>query len=97
MWLWTTPHAPAKWHFLTIDGEAGEAIAAHEAMQRLEIGSGRGFGSVKVRAQVGGTRWDTSVFPSKEQEGYLLPVKAAVRRAEKLAVGDMIEARLELL
>jgi hypothetical protein len=101
MWLWTTPNAPAAWHFITIDGEAGEAVAAHEAMRRLEFGPrtgrARGFGSVKVHAQVGGTRWATSVFPSKAQEGYLLPVKAAVRKAEKLSLDDMVKVRLELL
>ena len=101
LWLWTTPQAPAKWHFITIDGEAGDAIGAHEAMRRLELGprggGRRGFGSVKVRAQIGGSLWATSVFPSKAEGGYLLPVKAAVRKAEKLAAGDMAEVRLELL
>ena len=101
LWLWTTPQAPAKWHFLTIDGDAGEKIAAHEAMRRLELGPGtggrRGFGSVKVRAQIGGSEWATSVFPSKTEGGYLLPVKAAVRKAEDLSVDDMVTVRLELL
>ena len=101
LWLWTTPQAPAKWHFITIEGEAGEAIAAHEAMRRLELGpragGRRGFGSVKVRVQIGASEWATSVFPSKAEGGYLLPVKAAVRKAEKLAAGDMAEVRLELL
>ncbi len=101
LWLWTSPEAPATWHFLTIDSAAGEAIAAHEAMRRLELGprSGRarGFGSVKVRARIGGSEWATSVFPSKAHDGYLLPVKAAVRKAEKLAAGDNIAVELDLL
>jgi len=96
LWLWTTPGAPASWHFLTLDGAAGEAIAAHEAMRRLELGRGRGFGSVKVRARIGGSDWATSVFPSKTHDGYLLPVKAAVRKAEGLAAGDRVAVRLDL-
>lgn len=97
LWLWTSPEAPAAWHFLTIHGPAGEAIAAHEAIRRLELGKGRGFGSVKVRARIGGSEWATSVFPSKAHDGYLLPVKAAVRKAEALAAGDLLEVQLELL
>lgn len=97
LWLWTTPAAPAVWHFITIDGAAGQAIAAHEAMTRLEAGKGRGFGSVKVRARIGTSVWNTSVFPSKAHDGYLLPVKAAVRKVERLGTGDRTEVRLELL
>lgn len=97
LWVWQSTRGPGSWHFLTVDGEAGQAIAAHEAMRRMEMGSGRGFGSVKVEAQIGETRWRTSVFPSKHHDGYLLPVKAAVRKGEKLVEGDDVEARLTLL
>ena len=34
--------------YVTIEGAAAEAIAAHELMRRLELGRRRGFGSVKV-------------------------------------------------
>jgi hypothetical protein len=45
---------------------------------------------VYVHVSVGATRWQTSVFPSKEVSGFLLPVKASVRKAEKLAEGDVV-------
>lgn len=97
LWLWSGPEGTAAWHFLTIDGDAAAAIKAHEVMRRLEYGNGRGFGSVKVKARIGETRWATSVFPSKESGGWLLPVKLSVRRAEDLAAGDEAEVELELL
>ncbi len=97
LWVWTGGNSGGTWHFMTITGDAGEAIAVHEAMRRLEFGKGRGFGSVKVRATIGATSWNTSVFPSKESGGYLLPVKLAVRRAEDLAEGDVAQVELELL
>lgn len=97
LWLWAGPEGTAAWHFLTIDGAAAEAIRGHELLRRLEFGAGRGFGSVKVRARIGDTRWATSVFPSKESGGWLLPVKLAVRKAEDLAAGDEAEVELELL
>ncbi|MFC3101994.1 DUF1905 domain-containing protein [Altererythrobacter lauratis] len=101
LWRWAGADGSGSWHFVTLDGDAGNAIAAHEAMRRLELGAGaarnRGFGSVKVEARIGATCWRTSVFPSTAQGGYLLPVKQAVRRAEDLAEGDAVQVSLELL
>jgi Domain of unknown function (DUF1905) len=90
LWIWTTDKAPASWHFLTIDGEAAEAIHTLALMRRLEGGRKRGWGSMKVRATIGNTRWDTSIFPAKDQGGWLLPVKATVRKAEGLVAGDLV-------
>jgi hypothetical protein len=50
-----------------------------------------------VPATIGDTTWQTSVFPQKSEDGsaeWILPVKAAVRKAEDLAEGD--EAALTL-
>lgn len=94
LWIWSSPEAPASWHFLTIDGEAAEAIRATALMRRLEGGQRRGWGSIRVKATIGDTRWQTSVFPSKENGGYLLPVKAAVRKAEGLIAGDEVMVQL---
>jgi len=97
LWLWQGNASSGGWYFLTVEGDAGQAIAAHEAMRRLELGSGRGFGSVKVEVQIGRTRWQTSVFPSKSHDGYLLPVKAAVRRKEGLVEGENVRAQLKMI
>jgi len=94
LWRWTTPAAPAVWHFITIDGAAGEALSATALMRRLE-GLSRGFGSIKVVATIGDSSFKTSVFPSKEL-GWLLPVKAAVRKAEGIGEGDAVEVVLEV-
>jgi hypothetical protein len=96
LWLWTG-ESQGTWHFLTITGDPAAEIRTHEALRRLELGKGRGFGSVRVRARIGGSDWATSVFPSKETGGYVLPVKAVVRKAEGLTAGDEVEVELELL
>jgi hypothetical protein len=94
LWRWTGGKAAVSWHFLTIGGEAGEALSATALMRRLE-GLGRGFGSLKVTATIGSSQWQTSVFPSRE-DGWILPVKAAVRKAEALGEGDEVEVVLEV-
>ena len=82
--------------YVTIDGAAAEAISAHELMRRLELGRRRGFGSVKVEAAIGGSRWSTSVFPLNAG-GYLLLVKAEIRKRAGLSAGDEVTVALKLL
>lgn len=94
LWRWTSSTGTGTWHFLTIDGAAGEALSGTALMRRLEKSIG-GFGSLKVSAQIGDSVFKTSLFPSK-QLGWLLPVKAAVRKAEGLSEGDLVEVVLEV-
>jgi Domain of unknown function (DUF1905) len=96
LWLWSTDKAPASWHFLTIDGTAADAIHGLALMRRLESGKRRGWGAMKVRAQIGDTAWQTSIFPDKSSGGWLLPVKASVRKAEGLVSGDTATVTLEV-
>jgi hypothetical protein len=88
--LWEHP-GEGGWHFVTLPPELAEDVREQTA------GVARGFGSLRVTARVGGTRWQTSVFPSTADRSYLLPVKRQVRRAEGLLAGDLVDVRLELL
>ncbi|MDD3797831.1 MAG: DUF1905 domain-containing protein [Novosphingobium sp.] len=95
LWRWTGGNSGA-WFFLTISGDVAEHIATHALMRRLELGKARGFGSVKVMAKTGSSRWSTSVFPNGDGT-WILPFKAAIRRAEDLAEGDSVPIELSLL
>ena len=94
LWRWQGGNG-GQWFFLSIAGEQAEAIAGHALMRRLESGRGRGFGSVKVQARIGESRWRTSVFPMKDG-AWLLPVKAAIRRAEGIGEGEEVTLVLTL-
>ncbi|MGB5077120.1 MAG: DUF1905 domain-containing protein [Sphingorhabdus sp.] len=96
LWIWTSDKAPANWHFLTIEGDVAEALNAVALMWRLESGKKRGWGAVKVSATLGATSWDTSIFPSANRNGWLLPVKSSVRKAEGLMAGDTTEVTIRL-
>lgn len=85
------------YHLVVINGEAAEQIAMHARLHRLEFGRQRGFGSVKVMAQIGETDWKSSVFPQQKQSEWILLVSKKVMRAEDLAEGDPVTLRLELL
>ncbi len=81
--------------YLRIEGDDAKQVSTHELHSRITSGKRRGFGSVKVEARIGETEWSTSLFP--EEYGWFLPVKAAVRRAERLEEGGKVTAELTLL
>jgi hypothetical protein len=89
MWLWSG--GQGSWHFVTIPEDEAAEIRAHSFS-----GERRGFGSVRVEATIEGVTWRTSVFPQKSG-GYILPVKADVRRRAGVAGGDLVTITLELL
>ena len=66
------------------------------AMSGQWLDGRKGFGSARVEVVIGGTRWKTSVFPHKESGGWILPVKAAVRKAEELVEGDQVTVTVSL-
>ena len=88
LWLWQADKG--AWHFITVPKSESEAIRMFAPQ------TGRGFGSVRVSARIGGSAWKTSVFPSKQHGGFILPVKKAVRVKEGLGVGDTAAVCLEV-
>ena len=78
------------WFFAYVDKKQAKTIQEKHGAVR------RGFGSIKVVATIGKTRWSTSIFPDKRSSTYVLPLKAAVRRAEGIDAGDTISLTLEI-
>ncbi len=96
LWRWTPqPPAKASWYFVTLTGDAADMVRMR-SFERRAAGQSRGFGSVPVRATIGGSDFATSLFPHKESEGYLLPVKVEVRRREDIGEGDEVTVTLRL-
>ncbi len=83
IWYW---RGPAPYFFVTVPDE--ESARLQESSARVTYG----WGMIPVTAEIGATRWTTSLFP---QDGrYIVPLKVAVRRAEDLDDGDEVTVRL---
>ena len=85
--VWTQESTNA-WHFVTLPAALSKRI------RTLATGSLKPFGSFHVKARTGLTSWETSLFADKKRNAFVLPVKADVRRKEKIALGDEIEVRI---
>ena len=83
LWFWK---GPAPWHFVTVPEPEAALIADAAALVTY------GWGMIPVTARIGRTRWTTSLWPKDGR--YVVPVKAHVRKAEKLDVGDEVTVRL---
>lgn len=90
VWTWRLPNHKGTWHFVTVDGQVSAEI------RYAALGRTGGFGSVKVTATIGGLRWQTSIFPDRRRGGFILPLKAEVRRNEDIGAGDIVRVRLEV-
>jgi hypothetical protein len=83
IWHW---RGPAPHHFVTVP----EAESA--ALEDVSAGVTYGWGMIPVQVRLGGSDWTTSLWP--KDGGYIVPLKAAVRRAEGLDVGDVVTVHL---
>ena len=70
------------WHFVTLPEEESEQISFFAGANKSA------WGSVRVTAGIRETTWETSLFPDSKKGVYLLPVKAEIRRKEKIRDGD---------
>ena len=87
LWQWMARRD--EWFFVSVPEEISEEITA------ISDGLTRGFNSVPVQVQIGGTSWRTSIFPGGDGS-YWLPLKKAVRRAEGIERDAIVEVSIEL-
>ena len=79
---------PAPHHFVEVPPDVADEIAAIAS----EVSYGRGV--IPATLVLGATTFTTSLFP--REGGYLVPLKLAVRRAERVEVGDVVALELEI-
>ena len=89
VWLYTG--GKSSWHFVMLPkGKSRD-------LRNFFAGMERGFGSLPVEVTIGKTTWRTSICPDSKEGAYLLPLKAAVRKSEKIEAGDNVSFLLKIL
>jgi hypothetical protein len=90
LWVWDARRGDS-WTFVSLPVEASAEI------RDLAGGRRRGFGSLRVRATVGGSTWQTSIFPDGKRDAFVLPIKRGIRVAEKLDAGEVATVTVEVI
>ena len=77
---------PAPYHFLAVPEDEADQIRETAAFVTY------GWGMIPVRGRIGKTDFTTSLWP--KDGGYVVPIKDAVRKPERLALGDQVTVQL---
>jgi hypothetical protein len=75
---------PAAWYFVSLPAALAAEIREHLQWQE------EGWGRLKAVARIGDTQWETAIWYDTKQKTYLLPLKAEIRKREKLKAGQKI-------
>jgi Domain of unknown function (DUF1905) len=79
---------PSPYYYLPVPDEESADIRDVTAMATY------GWGVIPVIARIGDVEFETSLFP--KDGGYLLPLKDAVRKPQKVTVGDEITVQMTI-
>jgi hypothetical protein len=85
IWFW---RGPAPWYFVTVPAEQCRDLKAISGSVTY------GWGMIPVHVRIGNSAWTTSLWPKDDR--YIVPIKASVRKAERLGEGDAVTVRLEV-
>ena len=83
LWFW---RGPSPYHFITVPPDAATAIRAVAPEVTY------GWGMIPARVWIGESAWETALWP--KDGGYIVPVKDVYRKAEGLALGDIVSVYL---
>jgi hypothetical protein len=90
VWQWDARKSDG-WFFVSLPPDLADDIDAEHGHHA------KGFGSLRVEAQIGATTWRTSIFPDTKRATYVLPLKKSVRTKEALTNGEMTEVTLQVI
>lgn len=76
------------WYFLSISSDVSNEIRSNFQSEE------EGWGRLKAKAYVGNTEWDTAIWFDTKLGRYLLPVKAEIRKKEKLLEGNEVTCEI---
>ena len=84
-------HAPpGGWYFISLPLNIAKEI--RENLKSEE----EGWGRLKATAEIGKNQWKTAIWFDTKKNTYLLPLKAEIRKKEKIEIGNRIDVTISL-
>ena len=83
VWEW---RGPSPFYFVTVPEDESAQLEAVSSVVTY------GWGMIPVEVTIGSTKWTTSLFPKDAL--YVVPLKSAIRRAERIDVNDLVAVHL---
>jgi hypothetical protein len=81
---WKYP-AEMGWIFIALPTKITKEI--RDNLKFLE----EGWGRMKITAKIGNTEWKTAIWFDTKHDTYLLPLKAKIRKKEKIEIDKEVE------
>lgn len=87
------------WHYSSTGGMGGWWIVclpkemAKEIRENLKFLE-EGWGRLKIMAKVGNSQWQTAIWFDTKLDTYIFPLKAEIRKKEKLEADEDIEVAI---
>ena len=82
--------ATEGWYFVSLPIESSEEIRLNMKWQE------EGWGRMKAKAKIRETLWDTAIWYDTKLNTYILPVKADIRKKEKIEIGNILDVEITL-
>lgn len=76
------------WVFVTLPHKISQEI------REVFLQNEEGWGRLKVTAKISETEWQTAIWFDSKQKTYLLPLKAEIRKKEKIELGKNVEVTI---
>jgi hypothetical protein len=83
VWFW---RGPAPWYFVSVPEDVSVELRAASGFVSY------GWGMIPVMVEIGRNEWATSLWP--KDDIYVVPLKSAIRTAEGIEDGDVVDVRL---
>lgn len=78
----------SEWHFVSFP-----KALANEIRENLKCFE-EGWGRLKATARIGNSDWKTAIWFDTKHQTYLLPIKAEIRKREKIGADDEVDVTL---
>ena len=82
--IWQYSTLKGSWYFVSLPMEIAEEIRENLKWQE------EGWGRLKATAKINHAEWETAIWFDTKMKTYLLPLKADIRRKEKLDIGNSV-------